>query len=429
MPLPRSLLFWAVLIGHLTNDIFMSMGPVMLAFVGTHFLGANAAAIGLAISLREIIGATAQPFFGILTDRTGGRWLAALGVAWTALSMSAALVAALSANGLLTLIFYCSAALGSAAFHPVGTMYAANAQQNRSARNSSLFFLFGQIGLGTGPALAGMLLAALTLRIEGVVRLQPSVAENLLALMALSLAALPAVVLMASRIPSRHATLAARQRQRVAPKARQAFTAAMLGTFVLFLIVLLLRSISHIGIVNFVPILFERRGWSVDQYGFVTSLYWIASAFSGVLLGTLADRYDRRRMIALSLWLGAPLLFLMPSAEGLLAPLLALLAGALLGASFPLTVVIAQSLLPNAKGFAAGLTLGLIFGAGAIGNALIGFLADGIQGSAFSGIGIQATFQVVAFGALLAGLLALALPQRLSGRAQAPAVPAAQAAD
>ncbi|PJF32949.1 MAG: hypothetical protein CUN49_19810, partial [Candidatus Thermofonsia Clade 1 bacterium] len=79
-----------------------------------------------------------------------------------------------------------------------GTMYAANAQQNRSARNSSLFFLFGQIGLGTGPALAGMLLAALTMRIEGVVRLQPSVAENLLALMALSLAALPAVVLMAS---------------------------------------------------------------------------------------------------------------------------------------------------------------------------------------------------------------------------------------
>jgi FSR family fosmidomycin resistance protein-like MFS transporter len=426
--LPRSLLFYAVLIGHLTNDVFMSMGPVMLAFVGTHFLGANAAAIGLAISLRELIGAVAQPFFGVVTDRTGGRWLAALGVAWTALSMSAALVAALSANGLLTLFFYCSAALGSAAFHPVGTMYASTAQQSRAARNSSLFFLFGQIGLGAGPSVAGILLAALTLNVEGAIRLRPSVAENLPALLTLSLAALPAVLLMASRIPSRRAAHAAQNAQDDAPRARQAFTMAMFGTFVLFLAMLLMRSISHIGVVNFVPILFERRGWSVEQYGFLTSLYWIASAFSGVLLGTLADRHDRRRMIALSVGLGAPLLFLLPSAEGLAALLLALGAGALLGASFPLTVVMAQSLLPNAKGFAAGLTLGLIFGAGAIGNALIGFLADGIQGSAFSGIGIQATFQVVAFGALLAGLLALALPQRLSGRAQR-AVPAAQAAD
>lgn len=430
--LPRNLLFWSVLLGHLTNDIFMSMGPVMLAFVGTHFLGANAAAIGLAISLRELIGAVAQPFFGALTDRTGGRLLAALGVAWSVLSMSAALVAALSGNSALTLLFYCSAALGSAAFHPVGALYAAAAQQNRAVRNSSLFFLFGQIGLGTGPALAGILLAALTLTVEGQVRLQPAIAANLLALMALSLAAIPAVGLMARAIPSRRTVKAQRSSSKVAPVARSAFTVAMFGTFVLFVVVLFLRSLSHIGVVNFVPILFERRGWAVEHYGFVTSLYWIASAFSGVALGALADRHDRRRMIALSLWLGAPLLFFLPTADGLAAPLLALAAGAALGANFPLTVVMAQSLLPNARGFAAGLSLGLIFGAGAIGNALIGLLADGIENSAFSGIGIQATFQVVALAAILAGVLALLLPERLSGRAlpAAPAPqPAAQAAD
>ncbi len=432
MNLPRSLLFWAVLLGHLTNDIFMSMGPVMLAFLGTHFLGANAAAIGLAISLRELIGALAQPFFGALTDRTGGRLLAALGLTWTALSMSAALTAALSSNGTLTLLFYCSAALGSAAFHPVGSLYAAISQQNRAARNSGLFFLFGQIGLGTGPALAGILLAALTLTAEGRVRLQPAAADNLAALMALSLAALPAVALMVRFIPSQRAVIDQRGAQSASHKAHNTITAAVLGTFGLFLVLLFLRSLSHIGVVNFVPILFERRGWSVDQYGFVTSLYWIASAVSGVVLGALADRYDRRRMIALSLWLGAPLLFFMPTVEGLAAPLLTLAAGAALGAGFPLTVVMAQSLLPNAKGLAAGLSLGLIFGAGAIGNALIGLLADGIERIAFGGIGIQATFQVVAVAALVAGILALLLPKRLSGRPEPVAStpqPAAQAAD
>ncbi len=423
MRFPRSVLFRAVLIGHLTNDIFMSMGPVLLAFAGAHFLNANAAAIGLAISLRELIGAVSQPFFGVLTDRSGGRWLAALGVAWTALNMSAALVMALSGNGLLTLLFYCSAALGSGAFHPVGTMYASNVEKENAARNSSYFFLFGQIGLGTGPAFAGILLAALTFKQEDVVRLQPTVEGNLIGLLALSLAALPAVLLMARHIPSQRSVRAAQSAAIATPKARQPITRLMVGTFALFMVVLLLRSISHIGIVNFVPILFERRGWLVSDYGFVTSLYWIASAFSGVLLGTLADKHDRRRMIAISVWLGAPLLFILPIAEGIAAPLLALASGALLGASFPLIVVMAQSLLPNAKGFAAGLTLGMIFGAGAVGNTLMGFLADGVQSIGFNGIGIQVTFQVVAAGAVLAGFLALLLPQRLSGQTKAAPVP------
>ncbi|NOG51954.1 MAG: hypothetical protein HND48_22850 [Chloroflexi bacterium] len=80
---PQQRVFWAVSLGHLVNDIFMSMGPVMLVFISSSgILPMNAAQLGLAVSLRQIAGALSQPLFGGIGDRTGGRWLGAGGVAW-----------------------------------------------------------------------------------------------------------------------------------------------------------------------------------------------------------------------------------------------------------------------------------------------------------------------------------------------------------
>lgn len=430
---PRALLL-AVAIGHTTNDVFMAMGPVMLAFTGTAFFGANAAEIGLAISLRELISALSQPLFGLMVDRTGGRWLGALGVAWTAAFMIAAFIAALtSSNFGSVVLFACLAALGSGAFHPVGTVYSSGAQSGRAARNSSIFFLFGQVGLAAGPTIAGLLLGALTIKTAEGIQVAPLAAENggLLALM--WLVVLPALIAMPTFIPRREKTPPVTVPQ--APAARKAASFAI-GALLLFIVVIFFRSLAHIGTVNFIPILFQRRGWIVEDIGAITSLFWIASAVSGVVLGSFADRYDRRVVLMLGMWLSAPMLFLLPVVPDGLAPLIAIGAGAFGGASFPLSVVMAQSFVPQARGFASGLALGGIFAAGSLGGALMGLLADGRSGTdGFQGIGLPATFQVVAALALFGGLLTLLLPSRLSGRQVAVAPleavtePSAQAAD
>src|SRR5256885_3901361 len=81
-PRERSRLLWAVALGHMSNDLFMGIGPILLAFLGAQFLHINAAQIGLAVSLRDMVGAISQPFFGWRGDRSGGRWLATAGVVW-----------------------------------------------------------------------------------------------------------------------------------------------------------------------------------------------------------------------------------------------------------------------------------------------------------------------------------------------------------
>lgn len=431
---PRALLL-AVAIGHTTNDVFMAMGPVMLAFTGAAFFGANAAEIGLAISLRELISALSQPFFGLVVDRSGGRWLGALGVAWTAAFMVAALMAALTVSSFgIVVLLACLAAFGSGAFHPVGTVYSSGAQFGRAARNSSIFFLFGQVGLAAGPALIGLLLAALTVNTDQGVQVAPLVAQNSSLLALLWLVVLPAVIAMPTFIPRRpKLPTPANAPSSAAPTPTREVGQLALGALLLFILVIFLRSFAHIGTVNFIPILFQRRGWSVDDYGVITSLFWVASAFSGVVLGSLGDTYDRRWILCISLWLAAPVLFLLPIVPDGLAPLMALGAGAFGGASFPLSVVMAQSFVPKARGFASGLALGGIFAAGSIGGALMGLLADGrSDAGGFQGIGLPATFQVVAALAIAAGLLALRLPNQLSGRLKAAAAettrhPSAQA--
>ena len=73
----------------------------------------------------------------------------------------------------------------------------------------------------------------------------------------------------------------------------------------------------------------------------------------------------------------------------------------MLMASFSVTVVYTQELLPQHLGLASGLSLGLAFGAGGLGVALSGFLADLI--------GLAMSIWVLVLIPGLAGVLAFCL--------------------
>ncbi|NWG15077.1 MAG: MFS transporter [Chloroflexi bacterium] len=408
MRLPSKRLFWAVSLGHTTNDIFMSMRSVLLAFISAYVLPMSNRQIGLAISAGELVGAFSQPFFGWLADKTGGRWVGALGVAWTVSGiMIAMLVVAAGGSYWLMLIPLALAALGSGAFHPVGSMHAAESDKLRAASNTAIFFMFGQVGLGLGPALAGLLLnnahtryndlfgPALGPAFKGIFIESGSVTPVLL----LWLLVIPAPLLMALVIPSRRHEQAA---QRPAADDGPARLSLPMKALLILAMAVLLRSLANPATVSFIPRLFQLKGWSPAEYGLLTSSFWIASGVAGVLFGYLANRFDLRFIITGGLALASPAIFLLPALGGGLAFVLAIVIGALSGGSHSLIVVLAQALMPGRKGLASGAILGFIFATGAVGNLIIGDLADRI--------GAAATFQVIGVVTLAASFLWLALP-------------------
>jgi len=413
MQLPHKRLFWAVSLGHATNDSFMSMRSVLLAFISSYILPMANREVGLAMSAVEMSGAISQPFFGWLADKTGGRWLGAGGVAWTvSFILLAMLVVTLGGGYWLMLIPLMLAGLGSGAFHPVGSMHATDVDHKRAATHAAWFFMFGQIGLGIGPALAGFLLnnahtqrsewfgAAIGPAFGTYVIERGSVAPIFL----LGLFAIPGVILMALSLPNRKHYAASVGTRHVSLLQHDQSSAPAIPKlpFLILALAVTARSLANPAIVAFMPLMFQMKGWSPSQYGLLASSFWVASGIAGVWFGGLGDRFDVRRIITASLLVSVPGIFLLPDLSGVLAFAFAILVGIASG-SHSLIVVLAQSLLPGRKGFASGLILGFIFATGALGNLIVGEMIDRL--------GAEGAFRLVALVTLLGSFLWLALPR------------------
>lgn len=404
----RYRLLWSVCIGHLTNDIFASMTPVLLTFLAAGVLPMSNAQIGLTVGIAQLLNALPQPVFGLRADRSGGRRLGTLGlVLHVSLFTIAVALAAETRQYWLMFFPLVIAPIGSAALHPVGALHAAESVPRRSAFHMALFFWLGQTGLALGPAIAGILLDQANPNLIGrmgdlvgasAFGLQNNVAPIIL----LSLISIPGMLLMWTSIPKHHEHHAAQDLRKSQREngAKQHFP---LSAFVVLGLVVILRGLGQQGSVAFVPLLFEQKGWSPAAYGTITSSYWIASGLSGLFFGRLADRFDRRLVMMLSMLLSAPAFFLLPAHEGAFAFFLAMAAGGLSGGAHSLIVVLAQDLIPLRKGFASGAILGFIFGTGAIGSLAIGTISDQI--------GLALTFEIVALVIAVAGLLSLLLPR------------------
>ncbi len=417
--------FFAVSFGHFVVDIFASMGSVLIVFVSAHLLRMTNTQIGIALSGFALCGSLSQPLFGWLGDRTGGRWIGSVGVIWlgTLLVLSMAL-AQLTHNYLLMVIPFALSAFGSAAFHPIGAMHASEVSHTRAASNTSIFFMTGYIGGGIGPLLAGFLLdRSLVGHTASFAHLLGPALSHLLveqgnpfpAAALIALACLPAPLMMAWSLPSRTAHIERRANDRAAGtalrKPSRLWTARLVG---LFILIVALRGVVNPGAVTFMPALFQSKGWDATQYGLIASLASIGAGLAGLALGTLADRYDARYLIALALVLAAPLIFMLSLLNAAPAFVAALLIGALSGGPQSLVVLMAQDLLPGRKGLASGSIMGLMFAIGAFGTLLVGRLADVV--------GMDTTYRAVALVALASGLLALALPSQQRQPTPAPAI-------
>lgn len=409
--LPNSRLFWGVSLGHLANDATLSITPILLAFISINLFPVSPVQIGFITGLAALIGSLAQPVAGWLGDGPLGRWFTVGGVAWTVGFSMLAIWSAQQGNMLLMVLGFIIATLGSGAFHPVGATYAAEGSAF-PASNMAYFFMLGQLGSGVGPIVAGLLLNNSASTIPAFLTQFPVLAGrfipdgSVLPVYWWFALAIPMVIFMGLSVPRHQAapTPNAEPTKVSDTPAPKKANKVPYAAFALLFVVVALRSLSQPGAVNFIPLLFQEKGWSPAEYGLITSLFWVASGVAGVIFGNMADRYDRRKVIAFSLIAAAPTLFFLPFTNGLVAMALAILAGGLSGGSQSVLVVMAQGFMPSSKAFASGIILGLIFGTGALGSLLIGVISDAM--------GLSIAFQFVAVAITVASLLTLLLPAK-----------------
>ena len=375
----RNRALMTVAMGHFSVDMFSGMLPLILLGL-TDPLSLSYAQVGLVSTAFTVTSSLTQPFFGWLADRLGGRWLAAGGILLIAI-MTAVMRVAPSYWVLLLLAPI--AGIGSAAFHPQGAANASLASGKQKATGMSILMLGGNIGYAVGPVAARVLFAAIggiaTLILVGVGAL----------LSAAQMVFGPRVQKAANGKGA--ATAGLNDYRPMAPLA----VAALIT-------VIFLRMWVNSAITTYLPQLTKASGFGIDYSSNLQFAILFPLAFGGLIGGSMSDRIGRRPIIVGSLLFAGPLLLLVLMTLGPRAYLVAPFLGIMVGASFPITLVMAQELLPKGIGLMSGLALGFTFIAGGIGVAISGWLADHF--------GLMPMLIAMAGLLLIAGCIALLLP-------------------
>lgn len=141
--------------------------------------------------------------------------------------------------------------------------------------------------------------------------------------------------------------------------------------------VVTIRSWTQVGISTFLPLFLVNYAQKTHEYSStMLAVFLIAGGVGTIVGGPAADRWGRKTVIMLSMLLTPLLLLLWLKLPGFWSPVFLALAGAVIVATFSVTVVFCQELLPRNIGMAGGLMMGFAIGMGGVGATVLGFLAD-----------------------------------------------------
>lgn len=344
-------------LGHAVTDLVQGGLTMLLAFLQPT-LDLDQLQVGMVMLAFNVSSSVIQPAFGMVSDRVHAAWLIPSGCLLAGVGMAAA---GYMPNYPLLMLAALISGIGVAAYHPEASKLTRQASGERKASGMSLFSVGGNFGFALGPLLATGFLA---------------VAGHNGTLGFLLLNGITAFVLW-RKLPE---ISRARPPTTAAPAPARPWTRgtwAVVYPVVVLVLLIIMRTWTHFGIVTFLPQYYiHDRHYSQQHAAALTSLFLFAGAWGTLAGGPVADRWGLKPLIVASLAVMIPLLYLFPRTSGGPGVIVIALAGFALIATFATTVVLGQELLPNNIGLASGLTLGFGVGTGGIGATVLGAVAD-----------------------------------------------------
>jgi FSR family fosmidomycin resistance protein-like MFS transporter len=380
--------------GHLVTDMMSGALPVLLPVLKSEF-SLSYTKLGVIILISNVISSVIQPVFGIWSDRKVILWLLPTGCLVAALGMA---FVGFAPSYIFVLLAVAVSGIGAAAYHPEGSKQAFLISGERKATALSIYSVGGNIGHALGPMIAIALLG-----FGGRQGMAWLLIIGIFAAFLLShyLPVVQRFVVQNSNVQSKTDT-SVRQNADSHVSKNVIKKGVLYGLFLLLMIIVL-RSLVHIGLTNFIPLYVEEYLHGSKEYGgLLLTVFLLSGALGTIVGGPVADRIGRKKIMVLSFLLVVPLLWMFLFSSGIWTLLFAALSGFVLISTFSVTVVYAQELIPHNVGLASGLTLGFAFGIGAIGGLTFGAAADVW--------GVPAVLKAICLLPIPAILLAIALP-------------------
>jgi MFS transporter, FSR family, fosmidomycin resistance protein len=356
----------SIALAHAVNDSYAYILPPLLPVLLTQ-AGITLSMGAALVAVNMLASSILQPVFGHWADQSGGgRWMAWTGVLLSGCGAAAlGLVPGFAGMGLAML----AAGVGAALFHPVSAaLVASAAPPSQRGFWMSAYISAGNVGLGLGPLLVGLVL----------------VNGDLSRTWLLCLPAGVAALLMWRLAPARPGRRRGTTPMSLPAVLRQHWR--ILGALVA---VVALRSWASTTLVTFLPVFATQRGAVPAEAAQVLTVFLIAGAIGGFAGGAAADRLGRDRVVIGSLLLSVPFGVYLGTvgAFGLTFWVAVAASGFFLNGSWISLTVRGQESVPGSIAMMSGLMLGLSVGLGGIAVAPIALVAERVGlGMVVSGV-------------------------------------------
>ncbi len=344
-------------IGHLTTDIYQGAVPALLPFLKDAYR-LSYTQTGTIVLVMQVASSIVQPIFGWFADRAQRTWLMPAGVGIAALGIT---MMGVVPSYAVCLLLVTLGSLGVAAFHPQAYKSTHLVSGNRPATGMAIFAVGGNVGHAIGPIFITSIILAFGLR-------------------SAYLAMLPGLLVAVALlwvIPRNIHRLTHGSTASGGTQPKQTAHPIPWGPLTLLMTIVAVRSWGQVALTSFIPLFYRDYLGEPPFVGSIVLLVYLGAGAAGTLVGgPVADRYGARWTLAITMLLSTPLMFAFPYLRGLPAMVVIAVTGFLIISTFALTIVIAQALLPARGGVAAGLVFGFAVGAGGVGVAMLGSVAD-----------------------------------------------------
>jgi MFS transporter, FSR family, fosmidomycin resistance protein len=337
---------------HVVTDLYLpALTAILPLLIGAYGLSYFLA--GLLVTAYNLTSSMMQPVFGWLSDTYGFFIHISASLLISAVFLSAM---GFTADFPLLLFFAALAALGHAAFHPNAlSIVSSLCSPDNRGKLTATFVVGGNLGYAAGPILTAAVVSLFGLHGLPVLIIP---------------AALMAVILWRF-YPISSMTVKPRRADRAGDPAPPDYRPLA----VLFCASTLRAWAIFCAIAFFPPFLMDRGLDLISAELLVTGML-LAGVAGQIAGGYLSDTYGRKEYVIAGSIISIPAFFLFFFTTGDLSVCALLLFGFALWSGMAVTVAIAHELVPGRVALASGLMLGASLGAGGLGVAATGILAD-----------------------------------------------------
>ena len=387
---------WLITIGHALTHWYPATFYLLLPLIGNE-LGLSYSQIGLIMTCQYVAAAVANVPGGVLVDTVGRKGLLmAVSLFWVGFPY---LLIGFSHGYLMLLICVALVGFGNSLWHPTAIPTLAQRYPDRKGLVLSLHGMGGNVGDAVAPIVVGAALAVFTWREVVVINVLPGLVVALLMF----------AFLGTMRLGSRKTEAQAQSLSDYWKGLRTLFNnraLILLSTGSTF------RSMTQTALLTFLPVyLAHDMGYSPFWVGACLFALQAAGFAAAPVAGHLSDRMGRKNIAITSMATTAVVLVAIALTGG--SPLFVALVAVLGFFLYALRPVIQAWMLETTPRNMGGSSIGVLFGAQAVGAAIGPLLAGMVADSR----GLLATFYFLAATIVIANVFVVFIPRPATTRA------------